>query len=772
MTNPSILQERSIVVICEHVSNYCEQYINSATNLSPHYLRSFHSFLPDFLVHVFGSPTTRGWIQTEIQPVQEEAIKKLLSINGPFFQALLKLSLYPEYSYILVQESLPVSVDIRQILSTGAIHLLPPVYKDCTDIGTSATTPTNPLDIKAAATRQSTLISSNVGGNRKIKLNILQFYLYYFVSVPTWPPLSPPSPSFPSTSSQPTFTTSFTNFTKGGTTTTTTTTATNTTVNNSKMYSYGTISNTSSTLNSSLSSNNTNTNPPHLIPGKLRTMIYSVYDSVLEEYLTQLIPIGTSNSFPNIVNTFLFDACMELWIRTTWVSSGQRLSNEIMHYITTFVKYIVKHNLRDCVLNERSLFYQVYSTLRDELYTLISRLALNWCKQDDYLQVVELWSIWAAPWRFGATPRSSEKQDYTPILHGWSPFILDNILYYTSLVNILLQRTSTFPYKDNSIQQQQQQQQQKTYTSGYNDGGTMGGHLRILYRIINVIKARELVELLASIEKGLEKFQTGSVGIMTGSPLSNKPFKRLSLIAYGTDKFDSVIEEKLKRAYDMLVLLEGQTGGIWKPKGLYTNDIQPRSEALLKTLNAIYNAILVREGKNLNIVNSQKAAEQLNQLKEVYRILTTLFNVTDTSHLVLNTSTTHTSQPKSITPTTNTSTAEYKQKLAGLSNGGFLTEKEIELVRQGKMICAEDNVPTVGNRSQNIARSYELSILVHWTLLIDQKLNFYYNNLLSENIRPSFLPKRLTTRPLANPVDIIYIVILLYIFWSFIRFVF
>jgi hypothetical protein len=49
-------------------------------------------------------------MQTEIQLAQDTAIKNLLSVNGHFFQALLKLSTHSEYSYDLVTETLPVSV--------------------------------------------------------------------------------------------------------------------------------------------------------------------------------------------------------------------------------------------------------------------------------------------------------------------------------------------------------------------------------------------------------------------------------------------------------------------------------------------------------------------------------------------------------------------------------------------------------------------------------------------------------------------------------------
>lgn len=499
-------------------------------------------------------------------------------------------------------------------MSAGAVHLLPRVYKDCSYLNSPTTS--NSIDIRAAATRQSTLLSSAIGGDRRIKFNMLQFYLYYFASVPTWPPLTPPPP-------QTSITTSFTNLARG--------TSNNPTPNyNSllptKQYQYGTVRSTTITTNSpSVNTNNTNTTPPYLVPGKLRSITYSVYDIMLEEYLNQFVPIGSSNVFPMIVQSFFLDALVELWIRTPWISTGQKLSSEYMHYISTFVQYIVRHDLKQCINHEKSLLYQVYLSVKDELYMLISRLALNWSKHDDYLQIVDLWSIWAAAWKLGAAPRSFEKEEYAPIAYGWAPFILDNIPFYISLVDILLQHCSTFQFKDGSKPQiQPLQPTTTTYTSNSNEPGTIGGQLRILYRLINVIKAQGLVDYLGLVENGLEKIN--SINIVSVLPSNENPFKLLAMQSYGSDKMDSTIQDKLKASYNLLVQLDGGTAGVWKPKGLYTNAIQPRSASLLKTLFAINNEILTREEQK-NAANTTKSMQKATQLKEAYDLFYLTFKV-------------------------------------------------------------------------------------------------------------------------------------------------
>lgn len=579
------------------------------------------------------------------------------------------------------------------MLTTGAIHLLPRVYANCSYLDASKTT--SSVNIRTTATRQSTLLPTTIGGDRKIRFNMLQFYLYYFASVPTWPPQVPPP--------QP----SAMNYIRG-TTPTSTTTNTNTLLP-SKTFEYGTIRNTNiNATNGSTNATANSTTPPYIIPGKLRTITASVYGAVFEEYFSRFVPIKTSDEFPRIVQTFFLDACIELWIRTTWLTSGQKLSMEHMQYISTFVRNIVKHDLKLCLANEKSLYHSVYTSVKDELFFMLSRLALNWSKNDDYLQVIELWGIWAAPWRLGAAPRSSETKEYTPITHGWAIFILDNIPFYFSMVDIILQRTSTFEYKD-SIQQ-------ASHLSSYTDTGTIRGQLRILYRLINVLKEQDLVDFLAHIEKGLESFQSNAISIIAANV--NNPFKQISTLCYGTDAMDGRIQEKLSKIYKLFVELEGGFGNTWKPKGLYSTE--PRSENLLKTLNLLHNAILARQ----STPNLPKSVHNAGQLKNAYDFLATTFKVTGTNHLlVTNVNVTATNTQTSTS--NNLTFRKYEPKMAGLGQDGLLTKDEKLAIRDGTIVCSRDNIRAMGPRAKTYVRSYEDPRLVRWSIQLDEELNNY-----------------------------------------------
>ncbi|EPB91510.1 hypothetical protein HMPREF1544_01641 [Mucor circinelloides 1006PhL] len=688
MDSQKIFQERNIVTICSHILNYCETHINTTSTLSDHYVRSFHTFLPTLLVYIFGSPSARGWLQTETDKEQDDAIRNLLLVNGHFFQALVKLSMYPEYSYDLVTESLPS--DVRHVLATGAIHLLPRVYKSCSYLDASKTT--SSVNIRTTATRQSTLVATTLGGDRKIRFNMLQFYLYYFASVPTWPPLVPP-PLQPSAMS----------FIRGSSATANTTQNSNAMLH-TKAVEYGTIRSTSAntTANGATTASANSPSTPYQIPGKLRSIIPSVYGSVFEEYFNRFVPINTSQDFPHIIDTFFLDTCIELWIRTSWVAFGQKLSMEYMHSISSFVSNIVKHNLQQCFADQESLYYAVYTSVKDELFFMLSRLTHNWSKNDDYLQVMELWSMWAAPWRMGAIPRTSEKEVYTPIKQGWALFVLDNIPFYFSIVNIILQRTSTFEYKD-SIQPA------TTTLSSFTDTGTIRGQLRILYRLINVLKAEGLVEFLGLIEKGLESVQSNAISILAAN--ANNPFKQISLICYGSDTLDMRVQEKLGSMYKLFVELE--EGNTWKPQGLYSTE--PRSENLLKTLNLIHNAYLARSSTQ----NAAKAA----QLKDAYDFLASTFKVTGTSHLLAPNNNTTTAATPTNTQQSTVKHRRYEPRVVGLGEGGFLTMEEKILLRDGKAVCSRDNIFAMGPRAKTYVRSYEDPTLVRWSLQLDTDLN-------------------------------------------------
>ncbi|CEP13667.1 hypothetical protein [Parasitella parasitica] len=492
----------------------------------------------------------------------------------------------------------------------------------------------------------------------------------------------------------------------------------------SKPVDYGTIRSTAGSASSSNAAA-TNSTLHYALPGITRSITLSVYGFVFQKYFDRFVPINERNEFPQTVQTFFLDACIELWIRTTWVKAGKKVSFELMHYVTKFVRNVVRHDLRQALSNEKSVYYVVYASVKEELFFMLSRLALNWSRSDDYLLVVELWAIWAAPWRIGAEPHSLETEGYLPITHGWAPFILDNIPSYYSIVDTFLQRASTFEYKDLI--------QQAGPVPSITDTGSIRGQLRILYRLINVFKAQGLVDFMSHVERGLEIFHSDAVNIMAAN--ANSPFKQISKLCHRTDAHDRHVQEKIHKIYKLLVELDGGgSGSVWKTKGLYGTE--PRSENLLKSLNVLHNAALARQdASDLN---------KSRQLKGTYDLLADTFNITGTTHLLnLNNDTATTTTIPSAAANITVQHRKYQPKIVGLGEGGFLTLEEKLAIRDGKAVCSRDNIRAMGPRAETYVRSFEDPQLVRWSLQLDAELNNYYNRYVPIQHRPNFLPNKL-----------------------------
>ncbi|PHZ08601.1 uncharacterized protein RHIMIDRAFT_241362 [Rhizopus microsporus ATCC 52813] len=595
MEHAKAIKDRDIKAICDYISNYCETHI--CASLSTQHVRSFYTFFPTLLDLLFGSPTKRGFMQTQLEPHQDEALKNLLSIQGPFFQSLLRISQSSDYYYDLSNESLPS--EVRKILSTGAIHLLPQVYKHCNVIMPSSPSGSI-IDFHTSATKQSSLLPSGISSERKIQLNILQLYLYNFAILPTWSTATAQSPMSTFTS----------------------------TPLRSPMNKTAPNTSTISFLDSS--------SPPQLTkPG--RSITSSIYTDVLDNYLSRLIPIN-DRAFPAIVGPFFIDALTELWIRMPWITNNNRLSPTLMYYISHFINYII----------------------------------------------IELWCQWAAPWKLGTPFRSIEKESFLPTQTDWAPFILDNVPYYFSAVDILLKRISTFSYTDSLTM-------------------SVAGQLRILYRFINVFyTARDLIGFLALVEKALD--HAGHAFIEWDQEIAK--------IAYGHTSAAVKVKEKIKAASERLTQIEGKTSQ-WRSEHLYDTEEQQerRSPSLIAAVSNLYHNI------NIHVAASKwptrLSNRHLEPMQEAYRVLSTLFNINSALFAPLKTT--------SAIPEKRTGFTQLT--FAGKQNGGYLTAEEKELLKQGKLVCSPHNIPAVGPRKHTVVRSHENVTLVRWTLYWDKQLN-------------------------------------------------
>lgn len=459
---------------------------------------------------------------------------------------------------------------------------------------------------------------------------MIQFYFFYVVHVATWPPL--PVPTIPMAT----------------TVAVTAPTTLGRPVHNSptaRALPHGSAAAAPSTAVRTLS------------------IRHSVYNDIIDEYLHYFIP-SVASSRPSDLHAnmgpFFADACIELWLRTPWIQTGQALSTEQMHFITCFVRYITQGDLRrtqryvgtDPVARDYRL---IYESVKEELYMLISRLALNWRKQDDYLQVITLWSIWAQPWSMGrvANLKVEPTSAAHPLTDGWAPVILENLLYYIPLVEIFLQRIAQFDFASAPAPASAPlggMRPLNTQPSVL----TTEGQLAILYRLVHVFRAEGLMDFLATLEAGLVRVRGEYIG---APPLAMPQPDGESLDARLGRYFSSQkgnmdeVWSRLKKTYDQLVQLGG---GSWNPPHLYitgSTETQ-RADACVKTLQAVFQgAMKSQESKAAtwgqpdirtrgivsNVVKGhtedlKKASELFARIFSVKRTVCTRLNLQNSSH--------------------------------------------------------------------------------------------------------------------------------------------
>ncbi|KAI8372827.1 uncharacterized protein BYT42DRAFT_547871 [Radiomyces spectabilis] len=763
MDNCKAFHDRDIVAICDYLVRYCRQHINGTPTISRQHAFAFYSFLPTLLVYIFGSPTQRGWIQTDTQPKQDESIRQLLSYEGDFLVALRTLSKDPDYTYEVISESIPN--DVRRILTTGALQHLPRLYANCIKFVRNVSS--NATDVRAAATRRSNIPASSAG-EYKVKLNMYQFYLYYLVSVPTWPPLMPPPTTVPTPASAPrplsTTLPSNTPFKSPLTYTSNTTIAPITAYPTAASHipslakppmPISKATNTSpSFLSSASKPATTTTNLPYQAPGRLRSIAKSCYYSLIENYMHAFIPsvVMPYAKCSSDIGSFFLDACVELWLRAAWVSPNQSLPREYMDCISLFVAYVVKGDLRRCTGRQPAdtEYAMVYDTVREELYYLLSRLMLNWRRHDDFYQVMNLWYLWAAPWRLGSIKVSTDTAAESVMDRGWTDFVLENALFYFPPVDILLRRASTFNYVE-----KMRTENQVMAPANPLDPQSIAGHLRTVFKLVEVLATPQLMDVLEHIEAKLIKIHSETTG-----PLAKRQFNVHTLQIDELTKSEGVSYEEAAVwiLCKQLVQLEDKP---WEPIYLYVTNNARRAESLVKALEEMRRGIyFVRNTLKSPATKFQpakpllaKTTKNVKDLELALGRLQALFKTNETT-------------PKSAIRSTIANALSGKKPsqragpsvylLAGLSNGGFLTAEEREGVKNGKMRCTHASIPALGPRARYIVRSYESVTLVRWTLAIDGWLNHYYHRWVSPDSK--YFPGSLTVRPLAAKVNMFYLI--------------
>ncbi|KAI9495711.1 hypothetical protein BDB00DRAFT_212503 [Zychaea mexicana] len=581
-------QSKSIPGACDYLQDYCDVYINT-TVMSMEHARSLHSALPGILTVVFGSPTSRGWIHIENQPEHDAAIRRAFRRDGPFLKALMFLAKYPNYSYDMAPEAF--SEDVRKALAAGATQYLPRLYTNCVHFEKRSRTGTS--DIRESAIRQSTIFPRPLSGEYRVKFNIVQFFLHHVVKVATHN-----TPTIPVTAAPPSAFASRMSSTMSTMSNVATSSSVSASTNSSSLGGSRIAGPNSSAT--SLSNQQLHQQQQYNQQPRPRSIIGSVYEQLMKEYMRHFIPCGQPTDFHPAVGTFFLDECIETWIRNTWVAPMQKLGPGRMHFIALFVRYIVSGDLRRCYSDNATWnsYRMVYNSVKDHLYAMISRLAFNWARDDDYLQVISLWSLWTMPWMLGARPNGTENQTFRPIADSWAQFIMENVLFYIPLTIMFLQRIRTFTYPDIPLPPAPTttapfphfHTQTLSMSTTARATATMpatpkpSNQIRITCTLINVFKAEGLVDFLSHVEQALVRLQEETTPTTTASAVhvNRQAIDVLAARYFGDQK--NHVQAILKKTYDDLIQLNG---GTWTCTNLFIKEASPRSKPLVESLDAL-----------------------------------------------------------------------------------------------------------------------------------------------------------------------------------------
>ncbi|KAL0076659.1 hypothetical protein F4703DRAFT_1884641 [Phycomyces blakesleeanus] len=748
----SLFDNHNILSICDFLLDYCKNCLVEQADLTHHQATPFYNFFPTLLSRIFGSPTTRGWMHSGITPPQTKAILSLLNVDGYFFQAMLRMSEYPEYEFYLINLNLPA--DVQNILKEGCIQYLPRVYSQCaisrgpSDIGV--------LDVRKAATERSYITPMKQESNSQIRFSMIQFYFHYVLSVPTWPI----TPSY-------------------------------------------TQSNTSAFIG------------PTVIPNPSQTRDNSILNIIIHKYIQIFITCSSSPSkrrYP-LIDMFFLDCCVELWLRNSWINPGGRLAPELMEIIKMLIKHIVKQDLRFCTYNfgreddsSGFTYRMVYDTVRPEITFLISRLISTWRIDPDFNEVINLWLLWVKPWKYKQLQTNTPVSNHlkvSPVDDGWAAFIVENGACYISIVESILKITATFRYIETPIIYPTPVNNTSTAThlksapTTANTSHSIFGNtfssaitkaswllgtpsprprnnpeyrwqLDIFQSVLSLFSETGLVPFLRSVEKAVNMVQ---LEIIERSATNGPELKEaISVVARKCvhDSENSYVQTH-KAIFQLCGVIRSMDSASYKPKNIYA-------------LSTVRNPSLTQSSKSLNdAITTQNSAanttpgknnDYLHKLVSTANTFQQIFMLPESENMIRTSALKQNSKENIMSP--NITTAK-KRVIAPLSKAkvyyenGPLCPEDLEKVKKGLALCTPSLTRQKGILCKEMARSYESMWVLSWIMPLEQKINTMYQKWgLSGKYH---LPKRLSLRFFAAYVNLAWMFglpVVLYVFYYYI----
>ncbi|OAQ22491.1 hypothetical protein K457DRAFT_311515 [Linnemannia elongata AG-77] len=137
-----------------------------------------------------------------------------------------------------------------------------------------------------------------------------------------------------------------------------------------------------------------------------------------------------------------------------------------------------------------------YQYIRPQLYTFLQLGLQFWPLDDTFPSLIDTWLTWITPWRYG---RRDAAVAGDTVSEKWQPFVFDNLLFYTALLEHYMPRLSNAP--------------QTSRVGVVPAPLSLNKELRSIQKVMKVYKAGNLKEILKIAEQAIvwpENFSTSS----------------------------------------------------------------------------------------------------------------------------------------------------------------------------------------------------------------------------------------------------------------------
>ncbi|KAF9975778.1 hypothetical protein BGZ73_000449 [Actinomortierella ambigua] len=479
----------SVPDACLNLTNHLGKCFDSDTHA-----KAFYEFLPKLCRILFGSKESRGWLHLPLQKYEMNSLHDLLAPQGIMMRFMLAKFTDPIFYYEMQPGHLPKRTQSK--LDPALYHQLPQMYL----------TRVHLEKVRPALEAQKT---GNILSRVVLTFNMLEFYLYYFAyaftldddelnlrsnlrpdpKLPFVRRVPPPAPS-QSTSGKRTAAA---------------------------------------------------VAPPRIL---VEGVYYELFNLYIRYFLPAPLPSNVKDSpagtkmrvAPSLnvftdetmeagpdrhssqmsISEFFVGTIAELWLgQNGGRGSGMVVDNQVVRYIQpseemaqcicVLVSHLFSHDVSGYALGGEKMQTHVvdsqgqsvlnlpgmarrnaYQCLRPELYTFLKLGMKFWPLNETFPAFVSVWTMWITPWRYGKRDPPLNEGDI--VSAKWQPFVLDNILFYSHMLELYLGRLS-----------------QPTPSNRTVIGGpapmTLTRELRSIQRVLKIYQAKNLTDIIKIGEK-------------------------------------------------------------------------------------------------------------------------------------------------------------------------------------------------------------------------------------------------------------------------------